>query len=76
MSILQVVFLALLHTHIWFTWAKNDHYAAKAGKSIFSLKRIVIFLIPTLLTILSIIVVKYPVPDNWIGRLSIDIVAV
>lgn len=75
-DLLKVVFLAILHTHIWFSWAKSDFYAAQAGKKIFSIKRIISFCIPTIITLLSIIVVKYPVPQNWFWRLSVDVVAV
>lgn len=76
LDVLKIVFLAVLHTHIWFSWAKSDYYAAKAGKKILSLKRVISFLIPTIITLLSIIVVDYPVPENWFWRMSIDVVAV
>ncbi len=77
LNILKVLFLAILHTHLWLSWAKKDYIATHTEKQKFpSKKRLLILIIPILLTVLSIIVVDYPVPDNIIVRISVDIIAI
>jgi len=77
LNILKILFLAILHTHLWLGWAKKDYTATVIEKQKFpSKKRLLILIIPIALTILSIIVVDYPVPDNIFARTSVDIVAI
>lgn len=77
LNILKILFLAILHTHLWLGWAKKDHQATHTLKQKFpSKKRLLILIIPIVLTILSIIVVDYPIPDNIFARISVDVIAI
>ncbi len=77
LNILKVLFLALLHTHLWLWWAKKDYISTVKEKLKFpSKKRLLILVLPIVLTILSIMVVDYPVPDNMFARMSVDIIAI